>query len=137
MRSAQAGFGLPVHCIVGLVPASAPAEAPAESGISMQAFDDITVLDLTQHIAGPYATRLLADFGADVIKVERSGGDPARRLGPFQGDDEHPEKSGLFFYLNCNKRSVVIDLKTDAGKQQLRRLAEGADLVVESFRPGV
>ncbi len=103
----------------------------------MQAFDDVTVLDLTCHIAGPYATRLLADFGANVIKVERPGGDPARALGPFQGDEEHPEKSGLFFYLNCNKRSVVLDLKREAGRAALLRLAERADLVVESFRPGV
>src|SRR5579883_3055451 len=103
----------------------------------MQAFDDVAVLDLTQHIAGPYATRLLADLGADVIKVERPGGDPARRLGPFQAVEEHPEKSGLFFYLNCNKRSVVLDLTSDAGRAALAKLAERADLVVESFRPGV
>src|SRR5579885_2268332 len=102
----------------------------------MQAFDDVAVLDLTQHIAGPYATKLLADFGADVIKVERPGGDPARRLGPFLGDDEHPEKSGLFFFLNTNKRSAVLDLKEPAGRAALRRLAERADLVVESFAPG-
>jgi len=103
----------------------------------MQAFDDVTVLDLTCHIAGPYATRLLADFGANVIKVERPDGDPARALGPFQGDEPHPEKSGLFFYLNCNKRSVVLDLKREAGRTALLRLAERADLVIESFRPGV
>ncbi|MHB8577629.1 MAG: CaiB/BaiF CoA transferase family protein [Dehalococcoidia bacterium] len=103
----------------------------------MQAFDDVVILDLTQHIAGPYATRLLADLGADVIKVEPPGGDPARRLGPFKGSAEDPEQSGLFFYLNCNKRSVVLDLKTEAGRDALMRLAERADLVVESFRPGV
>ena len=80
----------------------------------MQALDDVVVLDLTHHIAGPYATRLMADFGANVIKVERPGGDIARALGPFQGGVPHPEKSGLFFYLNCNKRSVVLDLKTEA-----------------------
>jgi len=108
-----------------------------QPGAFMQAFDDITVLDLTCHIAGPYATRLLADFGANVIKVERPGGDPARALGPFQGDDPSPEKSGLFFYLNCNKRSVVLDLKREAGRAALLHLAEHADLVVESSRPGV
>jgi crotonobetainyl-CoA:carnitine CoA-transferase CaiB-like acyl-CoA transferase len=103
----------------------------------MQAFDDVVVLDLTQHIAGPYATRLLADLGADVLKIERPGGDPARLLPPFQGDDRHPEKSGLFFNLNYNKRSAVLDLKTSGGRDLLGKLAQRADLVVESFRPGV
>ncbi len=102
----------------------------------MQPFDDVTVLDLTQHIVGPYATKLMADYGANVIKVERPGGDPARRLGPFQGDTEDPEKSGLFFFLNTNKRSVVLDLKTAAGRAALRKLAQAADLVVESLSPG-
>ena len=89
----------------------------------MQALDNLTILDLSQHIAGPYATRLLADFGADVIKVEPPGGDIARQLGPFQGGEPHPEKSGTFFYLNCNKRSVVLDLKTANGREALRALA--------------
>jgi crotonobetainyl-CoA:carnitine CoA-transferase CaiB-like acyl-CoA transferase len=102
----------------------------------MQAFDDVVVLDLTHHIAGPYATKLLAVFGADVIKVEPPGGDIARRLGPFKDDVPHPERSGLFFYLNANKRSVVLDLRTDAGRAALRRLAERADLVIENFTPG-
>jgi crotonobetainyl-CoA:carnitine CoA-transferase CaiB-like acyl-CoA transferase len=105
--------------------------------VAGQAFDDVVVLDLTQHIAGPYATRLLADFGADVIKVERPGGDPTRRLGPFKDDDESPEKSGLFFYLNCNKRSVVLDLRGEQGRAALAKLAARAHVVVESYRPGV
>ncbi len=102
----------------------------------MQALDNVVVLDLTHHIAGPYATKLLADFGADVIKVERPGGDIARRLGPFQGDEPNIEKSGLFFFLNTNKRSVIIDLKSAAGRAAFTALARRADLVVESFRPG-
>ncbi|MGH2603530.1 MAG: CaiB/BaiF CoA transferase family protein, partial [Dehalococcoidia bacterium] len=102
----------------------------------MQAFDDVVVLDLSQHIAGPYATRLLAGLGVDVIKVEPPEGDIARRLGPFQGDDPSPERSGLFFYLNCGKRSVVLDLRTAEGREALGRLAERADIVVESFAPG-
>jgi crotonobetainyl-CoA:carnitine CoA-transferase CaiB-like acyl-CoA transferase len=103
----------------------------------VQALDGITVLDLTHHIVGPYATKLLADYGADVIKIERPGGDIARNLGPFKGDDPHPEKSGLFFYLNTNKRSVVLDLKTDVGKKAVGVLAKRADLIVENFAPGV
>jgi formyl-CoA transferase/CoA:oxalate CoA-transferase len=78
----------------------------------MQALDDLVVLDLSQHIAGPYATKLMADYGADVIKVEKPGsGDVARSFGPFAGGEPHPEKSGLLFFVNTNKRSVVLDQK--------------------------
>lgn len=103
----------------------------------MQALDNVVVLDLTHHIAGPYATKILADFGADVIKVEHPRGDVARYLGPFQGDEPNIEKSGLFFYLNTNKRSVVLDLTTEPSKRALEALAKRADVVVESFAPGV
>ena len=83
-----------------------------------QALSHIKVLDFTQHVAGPYCTKLMADQGADVIKVERPGtGDVARRLGPYPGDVPHPEKSGLFLHLNTNKRSVTLDLSTDAGRK--------------------
>jgi crotonobetainyl-CoA:carnitine CoA-transferase CaiB-like acyl-CoA transferase len=99
--------------------------------------EDVTVLDLTQHIVGPYATKQFADFGARVIKVESPTGDPARRLGPFKGGDRSPEKSGTFFYLNTNKRSAVLNLQSAAGREAFWRLAERADLIVESFRPGV
>ena len=69
-----------------------------------QALEGVKVLDLTQYIAGPFCTKLMADYGADVIKVERpDGGDPARHLGPFHEDDAHHEKSGLFLQLNTNK----------------------------------
>jgi crotonobetainyl-CoA:carnitine CoA-transferase CaiB-like acyl-CoA transferase len=103
----------------------------------MQALDDLVVLDLGQHIAGPYATKLMADYGADVIKVERPGtGDIARSFGPFKGDEPHPEKSGLFFFLNTNKRSVVLDLKSPDGREAALALAKRADVVVESFMPG-
>ncbi|MCC6383077.1 MAG: CoA transferase [Dehalococcoidia bacterium] len=106
------------------------------TGEPMQALDDLVVLDLTHHIVGPYATKLMADLGADVIQVERPGGDVARRLGPFQGDDPHIEKSGLFFFLNTNKRSVVLDLRRESGRDALALLARRADLVVENFAPG-
>jgi crotonobetainyl-CoA:carnitine CoA-transferase CaiB-like acyl-CoA transferase len=95
------------------------------------------VLDLTHLITGPFATRYFGDFGADVVKIEPPWGEPGRRLAPFQGDDPHPEKSGIFFFLNRNKRGVTLNLKTEAGRAIFRRLAEGADLVVENFRPGV
>ena len=97
---------------------------------------DLRVLDLTSDIAGPFTTKLLADLGADVIKVEPPGGDPARRLGPFPGDQAHPERSGLFAYLNSNKRGMVLDLDREGDRATLRRLALAGDLVVESLEPG-
>jgi len=99
--------------------------------------DGIAVLDLTQGVAGPYATKYYSDYGADVIKIERPGlGDPARRLGPFVGDVPHHETSGMFLHLNTGKQSVTLNLKTESGRRILRRLAAQADIVFESFRPG-
>ena len=104
----------------------------------VRALDGIKVLDLTHHIAGPYCTKLLADFGAHVTKIERPGsGDPARAMPPFAGDDPHPEKSLPFLYLNTNKRSITLDLKSVTGQKLLRHLADEADLVVENFRPKI
>jgi crotonobetainyl-CoA:carnitine CoA-transferase CaiB-like acyl-CoA transferase len=99
---------------------------------------DITVLDLTHHIAGPYCTKLLATYGAKVIKIERPGqGDPARQAGPFPGDTPHPEKSGLFLHLNTNKQSVTINLQHTQGQDLVRQLAQQVDVVVENFSPRV
>ncbi len=96
----------------------------------------VTVLDLTQHIAGPYATKLLAGAGADVIKIEQPNGDPARALGPFKNGQPHPEASGTFYYFNTSKRSLVLDLQSNAAAEIMGRLLDRADLVVESLRPG-
>jgi len=96
----------------------------------------LTVLDLSEYICGPYATKLLADFGADVIKIERPGGDPARKLGPFPGGEQHAEKSGTFFYFNTNKRSIELDLGSPEGRETFLALVDRADAVVESFPPG-
>lgn len=103
-----------------------------------QALDGVRVLDLTQHVAGPYCTELLAQAGAVVIKVERPpAGDPARRSGPFFHDDPHPEKSALFLHLNRSKRSLTLNLKTRDGQTIARRLLQQSDILVENFRPGV
>ena len=105
--------------------------------MAQMALSDITVLDFTHYIAGPYCSKLLADYGADVVKVERPGvGDAARAIGPFPNDEPHPEKSGTFLHLNTNKRSITLDLKTDGGRRVALALAARADAVVESFRPG-
>ena len=102
------------------------------------AFQGLRVLDLTHHIAGPFCTKLLADFGAGVLKIERPPrGDQARYAGPFPHDEPHPEKSGLFLYLNTNKQSIADDLRQPEGRQLILDLVKERDVVVESFRPGV
>ena len=96
-----------------------------------QALSDLKVLDLTRHVAGPYCTKLLADYGADVIKIEEPGkGDSSRHMGPFPGDVPHPEKSGLFLHLNTNKRSVTLNLKTATARAIFLELAKTADRVI-------
>ena len=111
----------------------------AEKGETVeQALSGVKVLDVTHHIAGPYCTKLLADYGAEVIKIERPGiGDGARRMGPFAGDDPHPEKSGLFLYLNTNKHGVTLNLKSETGVKIFRELVADADILVENFSPRV
>ena len=102
-----------------------------------QAFSDLRVLDCTQGVAGPYCTKLLADFGAEVIKVERPGeGDVTRRMGPFLRDEPHPEKSGTFFYLNTNKKSLTLNLKSETGVKIFKELVKEADVLTENFAPG-
>ena len=96
----------------------------------------IRVLDLGTEVSGPFCAKLLADYGADVIKVEMPGqGDPARRIGPFAGDDPHPDKSIPFLYLNTNKRGVTLDPRSDSGRELLGVLARTADVVVENHSP--
>jgi len=97
----------------------------------------IRIVDLTQALAGPFCTMLLADLGADVIKIEPPEGDMSRHLPPFAEEDTERAYGGYFASINRNKRGVVLDLKTDDGKKTLRRLAHGADALVENFRAGV
>lgn len=98
----------------------------------------LKVIDLTHYIAGPYCTKLLADFGADVIKLEKPGdGDDARRLGPFPDGVPHPEKSGIFFVLNLNKRGITLDIAKAGGAGILKEMVREADVLVENFAPRV
>jgi CoA:oxalate CoA-transferase len=100
------------------------------------ALSDLCVIDLSQGVAGPYCTKLLADYGAEVIKIEPPAGDESRRLGPFPEDLPHPEKSGLFLHLNTNKKSVTLDVATTSGVVILKKLLAKADVLVESSPPG-
>ncbi|MHB8576434.1 MAG: CaiB/BaiF CoA transferase family protein, partial [Dehalococcoidia bacterium] len=93
------------------------------------------VLDLTGDL-GALCARMLADLGADVIKVEPPGGDSARLIGPFYGGDPDPERSLRWLFFNANKRGITLDLNRPEGPDLLRRLAGAADFVVESFAPG-
>jgi len=96
---------------------------------------DIRVLDLTDE-KGVYCTKLLADLGADVIKIERPGGDPMRNIGPFFHDEPDPEKSLYWFHFNTSKRGITLNLETPEGREVLKKLAKTADVLVETFPPG-
>ncbi|MFD8568408.1 CaiB/BaiF CoA transferase family protein [Streptomyces sp. NPDC059639] len=98
----------------------------------MTVFQGLRVLDLSRVLAGPYCTSLLADLGADVVKVEPPAGDDARHLGPFRDGE-----SVYFAQLNRGKRSIVLDLKNPDDHALLLRLAAQADVLVENYRPGV
>ena len=107
--------------------------APPPSG----ALSGVRVLDLSRVLAGPLATMLLADMGADVVKVERPGsGDDTRAWGPPWREADGERESAYYLSVNRNKRSVTIDLGTDDGRETVRRLAIEADVVVENFKPG-
>ncbi len=93
------------------------------------------MLEVGDGVGPAYATKLIADLGADVVKIESPGGDAARRRGPFPNDTPHPERSGLFLYLNANKRGITLDLTRPAGRAALDRLVDDADLLVHNVHP--
>lgn len=95
--------------------------------------EGVRVIDLTSVLSGPLCTMMLGDAGADVIKAESPAGDQARTWGPPFWGDQGTE----FLAVNRNKRSIVLDLKTRAGRQTLIRLCESADVLVENYRRGV
>ncbi|PZO65842.1 MAG: CoA transferase [Paracoccus denitrificans] len=91
----------------------------------------LKVIDMTSVVMGPYTTQLLGDYGADIIKVEAPGGDVVRQVGPSR----HPGMGPLFLNSNRSKRSITMDLKTEAGRDALLRLAETADILIYNVRP--
>jgi crotonobetainyl-CoA:carnitine CoA-transferase CaiB-like acyl-CoA transferase len=108
--------------------------AGAVGGAAPGALGGLRIADFSRVLAGPYATMLLADLGADVVKVERPGtGDDTRAWHP---PADHEGTSTYFLSVNRNKRSVVLDLTTEAGLEQARALIAESDVLVENFRPG-
>jgi benzylsuccinate CoA-transferase BbsE subunit len=96
----------------------------------------VRILDLADEKAS-YCSKLLADLGASVIKIERPGGDPSRQLGPFFRDSFSPEASLFFWHSNSNKQGITLDIEKEEGKELFFRLLKTADVVVESFAPGL
>lgn len=101
----------------------------------ISALESVKVLDVADE-RGQFCAKLLADMGADVVKVEPPGGDPSRDIGPFLQDIHHPDKSLSFWYQNTNKRGITLNLRREKGREIFLKLACAADIVVESFPPG-
>src|SRR5579883_755333 len=100
----------------------------------MPALEGIKIVDLTEYLSGPYCTMMLADLGADVIKIEEPGrGDGSRQWGPpFLGGE-----SAYFLSVNRNKRSLALNLKSEQGREVLTKLVSESDVLIENFRPGI
>jgi len=98
--------------------------------------EGIRVVEAAGMVAGPYCGKLLADLGAEVVKVEPPGGDPARRRGPFLEEAAEPHNSALFLYLNAGKLGVTLDLRRPESRPLFRRLIEEADVLIEDVPPG-
>lgn len=110
--------------------ASKPAAAASPAGTGLP-LDGVRILDLTTIVYGPYATQLLGDFGAEIVKVEAPGGDAMRQMGP----ERSPRMAALFLGMNRNKKSIVLDLKRAAAREALWRLVDSADVFVHNIRP--
>jgi crotonobetainyl-CoA:carnitine CoA-transferase CaiB-like acyl-CoA transferase len=106
--------------------------------VAETALGGVKVVELCNLAAGPYCTKLMADLGAEVIKLEMPGvGDEARRRGPFLNDIPHPERSGLFLYLNTNKLGVTLNIESKKGKELFKELIADVDILVEDKPPGM
>ena len=123
-------------CMTPLPPTAAPASVPAHP-TPPRALHGLRVLDFSIMLAGPYCARLLADMGAEVIKIEPPEGDDMRLRLPLRADDTGQRHSTYFGQLNAGKRSLALDLKHPQALALVKQLAAQADVVVENFRPGV
>jgi len=104
--------------------------------VSPGTFAGVRIVEYATMVSGPYCGKLFADMGADVIKVEEPpSGDPARQRGPFPGDEPHPERSGLFLYLNTSKRGIGLGLDLPAGREAFARLVASADVLIDNHPP--
>ena len=100
------------------------------------ALSSLKIVEVGEMVSAPYCSKLLADMGADVIKIERPGaGDRSRTRGPFPGDKSNPETSGLFLYLNTNKRGVTLDITNPDGFEIFEKLVAGADILIHNVTP--
>lgn len=100
-----------------------------------RALEGVRVVECGHLVSAAYAAKLMADMGAEVVKIEEPTGDLARQRGPYPGQIPHPEKSGLFLYLNTNKYGVTLDLQQAAGQEIFHRLLKGVDLLIHNYHP--
>src|ERR1700730_489125 len=107
---------------------STPAKNPRGLGA-------IRIVECGQGVSAAFGAKMLADLGAEVIKVEPPEGDLTRRRGPFPHDEPDPEKSGLFIYLNSNKKGIALDLSLDKGRDALQRLLAKRDVLIHNVPP--
>ncbi|HUV53167.1 MAG TPA: CoA transferase, partial [Dehalococcoidia bacterium] len=106
--------------------------------MSAQALFGLKVVEYGNFISAPYCTKLMADMGAEVIKIEEPGrGDESRDYGPFPDDIPHPERSGLYLYLNTNKLGVTLNVRTRTGREIFGELLKNADVIVENNLPSL
>ena len=109
---------------------------PDRAGRPALPLDDVRVIDLSEGLSGPKCTKILAELGADVIKIEPIEGDEARHYGPFADSQFGPEASAMFFYLNLDKRGVTLNPESARGREILHRLLADADILVDNHPPG-
>lgn len=118
-----------VECVI--VCAERAVKTVIRDGMSKGLLPGVRVLELGEGVSAPYCGKILAGLGAEVIKIEPPQGDMARRMGPFPGDEQHLEKSGIFLALNANKYGVTMDIESEEGADTFRRLLRSADILIE------
>ncbi len=105
--------------------------------MSLKALEGVKVLEYCSTLSGPYLGKLMADLGAEVVHIEAPGvGDDARKSPPFPGDTPHPEKSGLFLFVNTNKLGITLDPEPPEGRELFKRLVAEADVLIDDWPPG-